>query len=275
MGKPRSFLFLLCCFAVLPLGRAIAQDIRNQPCSFNGCGSIQSRYVPNGTEFMLNWSDGPKLTDATMMSDGSTQYASASLEDRWRYRSSAINEDCALLYLLNGSRTLCAQAQNAVPRYAISEDGIGPIKLGMTLFEAKKSFPWATFSRSTDGDGVALVSVRTKESQVMVLFAGERDSSQPIDWSQHISSIETSSPSLSTRLGVRPGDLIAKAERIYGKVQKIVKSEIESRQYAEFKNQPRGVIFRIDQSGIFADRKVETRAYRPSAKILSITIHSR
>jgi hypothetical protein len=107
--------------------------------------------------------------------------------------------------LTNGNSIICAQAHNAGALYAITENGIGPVKLGMTLLEAKRAFPKATFSRGSDGEGVALVNVSTNESQVMVLFAGEEDKDKPINWSKRISSIETFSSNSSTSLGVRPG----------------------------------------------------------------------
>jgi hypothetical protein len=105
----------------------------------------------------------------------------------------------------------------------------------MTLLEAKRAFPKAIFSRGSDGEGVALVNVSTKESQVMVLYAGEEDKDKPINWSRKILSIETFSPNCSTGLGVRPGGLVAEAEQQYGKVLKIIMSEIEARQFVEFK----------------------------------------
>ena len=109
----------------------------------------------------------------------------------------------------------------------------------------------------------------------MVLFAGEEDPSKPINWSQKISSMETFSPSYSTSLGVHPGSLVAETEKQHGKVVRIIESEIESRQFVEFKNQPRGMTFRIDYSGIFKKGQRETVNYRPDAKILSITISAR
>jgi len=275
MNKRRAFLYLLCSFAVLPLGRAYAQDVKIQPCSFNGGRWIPTRYVPEGRGFRLDWSDGPKMTYTLVKPDGITQYASDSLGGQWRYDASARDEGFTLYNLSNGNRIVCAQAQNAGALYAITENGIGPVKLGMTLLEAKQAFPKASFRRGSDGEGVALVNVSTNESRVMVLFAGEDNRNKPINWSKRISSIEAFSSNYSTRLGVRPGSLVAETEKQYGKVLKIVKSEIEARQYAEFKNQPRGMIFRINYSGVFTEGQMETVKYRPDAKIYSIAIQSR
>jgi hypothetical protein len=275
MKQQRSFFYLLCCFALLPCSRAIAQDIKIQPCSFNGGKWIQTRYVPEGRGFKLDWSDGPKMTYTLAKPDDTTQQVTDSLGGKWRYNKSTGNEGFSLSNLANGNRIVCARAQNVGALCAITENGIGPVKLGMTLLEAKQAFPNATFSRGSDGEGVALVNVITKETQVMVLFADEEDRNKPINWSKRISSIETFSSNCSTSLGVRPGGLVAEAEKQYGKVLKIIMSEIEARQFAEFKHQPRGMIFRIDYSGIFAEGQSETLRYRPDAKIYSIALQAR
>jgi len=201
-----------------------------------------------------------------------TQQVTDSLGGQWRYNKTTGNEGFSLYNLKNGNRIICAQSQYVGPLYTITENGIGPVKLGMTLLEAKRAFPKATFSRGSDGEGVALVNVSTMESRVMVLFAGEEDRDKPINWSRRISSIEAFSSNCSTSLGVHPGRLVAEAEKQYGKVLKIVRSEIEARQFAEFKNQPRGMTFRIDYSGVFAEGQSKTVKYRPDAKIYSITI---
>jgi len=275
MNQQRSFFYLLCCFAMFPSGQAIAQDIEIYPCSFNGGRWIQTRYVPEGRGFKLDWSDGPKMTYTLAKPDDTTQQVTDSLGGKWRYNKSTGNDGFTLSNLTNGNRIICAQAQNAGALYTVTANGIGPVKLGMTLLEAKRAFPKATFNRGSDGEEVALVNVSTKESQVMVLFAGEEDRNKPINWSKRISSIETFSSNCSTSLGVRPGGLVAEAEKQYGKVLKIIRSEIEARQFAEFKNQPRGMIFRIDYSGVFVEGQSETLRYRPDAKIYSITIQAR
>jgi hypothetical protein len=215
------------------------------------------------------------MTYTLAKSDNTTQQVTDLLGGKWRYNVLAENEGFTLSNLANGNRIICARAQNVGALCTITENGIGPVKLGMTLLEAKRAFPKATFSRGSDGEGVALVNVSTKESQVMVLFAGEEDRNKPINWSRRISSIETFSSNCSTSLGVRPGGLVAEAEKQYGKVLKIIMSEIEARQFVEFKNQPRGMIFRIDYSGIFAEGQSETLRYRPDAKIYSIAIQPR
>ena len=274
MNKPSSFFPLLCCFAALPWGQASAQDIEIQPCSFNGGRWIQTRYIPVSLGFRLNWSDGPQMTYTLASGDNAVIQYLDSLGGQWLYNPSTGHEGFILHNVFNGNRIVCAQVQSTDSLCPITSNGIGPIQLGMTLFEAKQAFPGATFSRGSDGEGVALVNVSTKETRVMVLFADEDDRNKPINWTKKISFIETFSSNCSTGLGVRPGSLIADTKKLYGLVLKISRSEVEARQFAEFKNQPRGMIFRIDYSGVFAQGQSETVRYRPDAKIYSIAIQS-
>ena len=155
---------------------------------------------------MLDWSDGPRMTYTLLKPGGTTQYASDSLGGIWRYNASTGSEGFALDNVANGNRIVCAQAQDDGALYAITENGIGPVKLGMTLLEAKRAFPDAIFSRGSDGEGVALVNVSTKESLVMVLFANEGDRNKPIDWSRESHPLRHSRPVAQLDLVCAQGD---------------------------------------------------------------------
>jgi hypothetical protein len=157
----------------------------------------------------------------------------------------------------------------------ISATKVGPIQLGVTLDEAKKSFPTATFSRTSDGDGVALVSVKVGREELMTLYADEEDSEAPINWSKKITNIETFSALCHMENGIHPESGILEVEKILGKTRKIQKSEIESREYIEFTTQPKSITFRLDYTGIFDGGAMTTKMFNPEAKIFSISISSR
>jgi hypothetical protein len=165
-----------------------------------------------------------------------------------------------------------APPSGAMPSLIADESGIGPIKLGMTLAQAKQAIPGAKFERATDGDGVALVDVTMGKDPIMSLFADEEDASKPIDWSKPIRSIESFSAACATREGVHPGSLALDAEKIYGRTRSVMQSEIESREYIEFEHQPAGMIFRLDYTGIFADGSRESKEFDPQGKIFSIQV---
>jgi hypothetical protein len=155
---------------------------------------------------------------------------------------------------------------------AIGADAVGPIRIGMTLGEARAAYAPGSLARSSDGDGAALVAVTVADSAIMVLDADEDDADTGIDWSRTISSIETFSALCRRPDGVGPGSLVSEVEAVLGPTRRVTLNEIESRQYIEFDRQPSGVFFRIDYSGEFAPgARVSTRT-APGARILSVAL---
>jgi hypothetical protein len=110
MKKPRSFFYLLSCFALFPSGQALAQDITIQPCSFNGGRWIQTRSVREGKGFRLDWSDGPKMTYTLASGDNAVIQYLDSLGGRWRYSASSANKGFTLYNPKNGNKIVCDQA---------------------------------------------------------------------------------------------------------------------------------------------------------------------
>ncbi|HYW09875.1 MAG TPA: hypothetical protein VE913_23120 [Longimicrobium sp.] len=163
----------------------------------------------------------------------------------------------------------------AAPACLVTEGGIGAMKLGMTIAEARRAMPTARFERSSDGDGVALISVAVGRDTLMSAYAGESDAESAIDDTKRVEHIETFSPLCGTADGVRPGALVTDAEKVLGGVRTITLSEIESREFVQFERQPAWASIRLDGTGIFADGSTETTKYQPGAKILSIAVASR
>ncbi len=145
---------------------------------------------------------------------------------------------------------LCvSQVVSHGPPRLISEKGIGLIRVGMTLGEARKAAPEAAFRRAGDGDGAALVEVTLAKDVTMQVWANEEDPRKPIDWRRKILSIETSSPAFRTAEGAHPGMTLSDASRFYGATKAIETSEIESRQFVTFEKHPAGLLFRLDETG--------------------------
>lgn len=100
--------------------------------------------------------------------------------------------------------------------------GIGPIRMGITLDEARKTLSSAEFVRATDGDGTALVQVKLGDENLMTLYANELNRDAPIDFSKKITYIETFSPSCHTENGIHPGSLVLDVEKILGPTKEII-----------------------------------------------------
>lgn len=158
--------------------------------------------------------------------------------------------------------------------YAISDSGVGPIRLGMTLAEAQRALPSAVFARGSDGDGVALVEVTIESDQHLTLWAEEEDADAPIDWAKPVKRIEAFTPAFRTREGVHPGARVTEVESVYGKTRVIEESEIESRQYIVFTEQPAYLTLRLDYTGIFREGQRTTAEFKPEGRIFSIAVSS-
>ncbi len=156
--------------------------------------------------------------------------------------------------------------------YLITPVAMGPLRLGMTLGEARIAIPSASFYRTSDGDGVALVTIALGGGAEVVAWAGEDASDAPIEWSNPIERIETFDSTFRTSGGVRVGLLVDGAASILGPLVEIVLTEIESRQFIRFANQSDGMTLRLDYSGIFAPGENRTMRYESTAKIFSIAI---
>jgi hypothetical protein len=59
---------------------------------------------------------------------------------------------------------------------------------------------------------------------------------------------------------------------VYGRVERIVRSEIESRAYIRFARQPAGLLFRLDYTGVFPPDSWETTEFDPGGRIYSIAV---
>lgn len=157
--------------------------------------------------------------------------------------------------------------------YEIWEFGVGSIRLGMTLDDIRRAFPKAKFERTSDGEGVALVSMTFEaDTKGLILFADEVDPDTAIDWSKAIENIQVFSEAFHTAQNIHPGSLVTDVEKVYGNTTGIILSEIESRQYISFEKPPNGLDFRIDDSGVFEDNSRKTRVFQPGAQILSIAV---
>jgi len=164
------------------------------------------------------------------------------------------------------------------PATLITKNSVGPIRLGMSVAQARKAVPKLKFARTTDGEGMALIEVKGGETADMVLYAGEDDAEGPIHENAKIQLIKVFGQAYKTANGVHPGMPLREVEKKYGKLTNISMSEIESREYAEFARQPAGLLFQVGLpeigiAGKYPEGKRETAVYVPSAVVTNIEIY--
>ncbi|MBK9164050.1 MAG: hypothetical protein IPM21_09065 [Acidobacteria bacterium] len=165
-----------------------------------------------------------------------------------------------------------AAAQSAL----ITGNSAGAVKIGMTVAEVRKAVAPMKLERSSDGEGIALIAVKRGDEIVMTLFAGEEDRDAKITETAKVEYIMVWDKNYRTAAGVHPEMRIADAEKIYGKVKQIIRSEIESREYVTFTNHPAGIEMRIlgkdDMAGVYAQGTWRTDKYSADAYIFTIDI---
>ncbi len=156
-------------------------------------------------------------------------------------------------------------AANAQSANLITGNSAGKVKLGMTVAQVRKAVAPMKLSRTSDGEGMALIAVRKGGTDVMILYAGEDDRDSRINEKARIEQIEVWDRSYRTKEGVHSGMLLSDAEKKYGKVNSITLSQIESREYAEFANNPDGLHFRLlgknGSAGAYVPNEYEATAY--------------
>lgn len=173
---------------------------------------------------------------------------------------------------------LGAAARAAVPTdRLISASGVGPVRLGMTIAQARQVLPGFTLSRSTDAEGVALVDATQGGRTMLTFFADEDDAEAPVDPTVKIVRIEAVDPAYRTAAGIGPQSPFSRVEEAYGRLVRIQRSEMEQREYAEFENQPSGMAFRVTgagggEAGDYDPGTNITSRARPDAHILFITV---
>ncbi len=163
----------------------------------------------------------------------------------------------------------------------ITANSIGGIKLGMTMREAKRVASNATFERETDGDGVPLMWVSDEHGFAAELYY-EYDydvPEAPVRDDAVINFMSAWGEDAETAEGAKIDMRISDLERIYGEVKEIWMSEIESREYVEFANQPSGFSFRVfseaDSAGVYRTEERVTTLYASDAKLISIEVLGR
>ena len=165
---------------------------------------------------------------------------------------------------------------SAADIHLITATSIGPVKLGMTLGEAKKLLPSvAKFERAENAEGIALIAIMLGKENLMLVYAGEEHFNSAIDWSKRIEYIETFNSQCHTADSIHPGSTVLEVEKVLGKTKEVSVSEIKAREYIDFERQSKRFLFRSDAAGIFADGNArQTMKSNPNGTIMSIMVSS-
>ena len=155
----------------------------------------------------------------------------------------------------------------------MTPEGVGPIHIGMTVAEARKAFPQATFIRIPEADFAPAIGVELGRESLMEFWVWEEegnDPDPPIDEQKEIYTIVTSNPLCHTEEGIHSGSLVLDAEKILGKAKETTG---EGGPYVSFEKQPKHMGFGMYDPGGYPASSPTTK-FSAASTIWSISVTS-
>lgn len=164
--------------------------------------------------------------------------------------------------------TIQSTAQDEA-NYTITANAAGPVQLGMNSADIIAALPGATASTEKDGEGITWMTLTSRGETLMSILLDDNDHSAVL--------IRIMSPKFVTEQGVRVGENLQSAGEKLGGLTEIQWTEIESREFATFANNPPTLEFQVvgndGTAGIYANNEKITNTASPSARIHSIWIN--
>ncbi|TAD77850.1 MAG: hypothetical protein EA001_09065 [Oscillatoriales cyanobacterium] len=166
------------------------------------------------------------------------------------------------------------------PARLIAANGIGPVRLGMTLAQAKRVMGANVRWENTPNFMVDFGAIAVKSGST-VLFYVVYEADRPLRDRDSISILMTQNPAYKTGEGVGPSTSIARVASIYGPATLSFNWDDEGREYVRFANQPSSMLFRTqgrpnDFDGRYpatqGDAFHSTTTYRPTAAISAVWV---
>jgi hypothetical protein len=170
-------------------------------------------------------------------------------------------------HLLAGAACLTAQNSGCL----IQSKQAGPVRVGMTIDSARKALSEATLKLSKDADHMTILTVARGGERTMDLYP---DADEPRTERAAIIVIRVYDPQCATADGVHPGAPLAEVEKRYGKLIRLERTEVESREYAEFEKLPSWLDVQAGhgEAGLYAKGKRCAYRYAPGAKVESLWV---
>lgn len=165
----------------------------------------------------------------------------------------------------------------ASPSFLITKEAAGDISLGATIAQVRHAIKPQTLSTIKSGEGLTLFALMQGKQTLLTLFTGQPAANNKPRDTDKVKVIEIFDARYHTAAGVHPGMTIQEIENQYGKLNQIMRSEMESREVANFTQQPAGMTFRVSgKQGRLAGKYTAgsniTSAFQPGTYLVSITL---
>ena len=158
------------------------------------------------------------------------------------------------------------QASSEEAIYKITNEAAGTVQLGMSSAEILAAFPSVTAKTEKDGEGITWMTLNLKGESLMSVLLDEYDHTAVL--------IRVTSPKFVTEQGVRVGENLHSAAEKLGGLTEIQWTEMESREFASFANEPKNVDFQVaaadGTAGVYNDNETVTNVIAPKAYVHSI-----
>jgi hypothetical protein len=160
-----------------------------------------------------------------------------------------------------------AQSDNCV----IGSSIVGPVRIGMTVMQARQALRSTTIAPAEDSDRIAILVVTRDGKRIMDLYP---DNDNPAKEQAVIELIRVYDPACSTADGVHAGMLLSEVQQRYGRVTRLVAPESEPREYAEFERLPNWIEVQPGQgdTGIYPKGKRCATQFKPTARVTSLWV---
>ncbi len=167
-----------------------------------------------------------------------------------------------VLEFLLGAACLAAQTSSCL----VQSGQVGAVRVGMTVAKARLALPGTKIQRILDADQMTVLKVSRNGVPMMDLYPNDEGN---FTERATIDLIRVWDPACATAEGVHPGSPLADVEKRFGKLLRLERIEIESREYAEFEKQPNWVDIQggSGKAGRYAKGKRCAYQYAPDAKV--------
>jgi hypothetical protein len=141
----------------------------------------------------------------------------------------------------------------------------------MTIAKARLALPGTSFQRIEDADHMTVLKVFRNGVHIMDIYPNDEGN---FTERATIDLIHVYDPACATAEGVHPGLPLAEVEKRFGKLLRLERIEIDSREYAEFEKQPNymDVQAGFGDAGRYAQGKRCAYQYAAGAKVESLWV---
>jgi hypothetical protein len=153
----------------------------------------------------------------------------------------------------------------------IQENAVGAVRNGMTIRQVRAALPGAVFNLGEDTDQLAIYIVSRGGVPILDIYPNQ---DEKINDSNKAELLRVYDPNCATADGVHPGMLLSEVEQKYGKLKRLVLSEAEPWETAEFEKQPAWLEIQTGkgEAGVYPKGKRCAPRYAANAKAESLWV---